>query len=137
MSYLLDTCVLSALRKEISPATAKWFTEKEDSLFFLSVVTLGEIWDGIERLPPSKKKSQLEDWFYGKILPEFKGKILPIDERVALEWGQLNASLERKGLHIGVQDLYIAATAKAHSLMIVTLNTKDFVPTEVPVINPF
>lgn len=137
MSYLLDTCTVSALRKEIPPQTKKWFEEREDSLFLISVVTLAELWNGIERLPNSKKRSSLEEWFYGKVLTGFQGKILFIDEKVALEWGRLNTYLEKKGIKIGVQDLYIAATAKINGLMIVTLNTKDFVYDNIPLVNPW
>lgn len=137
MSYLLDTCTISELRKSISQKTMEWFESKDQDLLFISVVTIAELFDGIERLPKSKKKKDLEDWFHGDIHTRFKDRILPIDDRVAMEWGHLNAQLQRKGICVGVQDLYIAATAKSHNLAIVTLNTKDFQWVDIPLINPF
>lgn len=137
MSYLLDTCVLSELRKPITQKTRKWFDDKDQELFYISVVTIAELWDGIERLPQSKKKKELEEWFLGGIHTRFKNRILSIDDRVAKEWGTLNARLLKKGVSVGVQDLYIGATAKAYSLELVTLNHKDFQAMELLLVNPF
>src|SRR6516165_1122884 len=114
MSYILDTCVVSELRKKIPSNVNKWFENKDQNHFYLSVVTIAEILDGIERLPNSKKKTDLEDWFYGEIYFRFADRMINIDDHVAKEWAFLNATLQKKGLTVGVQDLYIAACAKAH-----------------------
>lgn len=137
MSYLLDTCVISGLRTEIPDAVQHWFSSREEESFFLSVVTVAEIWDGIERLPKSRKKTLLEDWFVGDVISRFKTRIIPIDYKIGMEWGTLNASLKKKGIILGTQDLYIGATAKAHGLSIVTINTKDFNSMEIPLFNPW
>ena len=137
MSYLLDTCILSELRKNVPQNALSWFETKDQNLFYISVVTLAELLDGIERLPDSKKKRDLEDWFYGELHSRFKDRILSIDDHVAKEWAYLNASLQRKGICVGLQDLYIAATAKAHCFSLITLNLKDFQSIDIPVINPW
>lgn len=137
MSYLLDTCVISELRKEVSQSVRDWFDSVDQDLFFISVVTIAELLDGIERLPLSRRKTDLENWFFGEVYSRFKNRILAIDDHVAKEWAYLNASLQRKGHHVGVQDLYIAATAKAHGFAIVTRNVKDFQYTKIAVINPW
>lgn len=137
MSYLFDTCVLSQLRKSVPENVKTWFETKEQHLFYISVVTIAELLDGIERLPESKKKKDLEDWFYGDIHSRFKDRILPIDDHIAKEWAYLNAGLQRKGVSVGVQDLYIAATAKAHGFALITLNTKDFQQIDIPLMNPW
>ncbi|MEI8365170.1 MAG: type II toxin-antitoxin system VapC family toxin [Parachlamydiaceae bacterium] len=137
MSYLLDTCALSELRKDVSNPVRNWFEGRSQDLFYLSVVTIAELCDGIERLPKSKKKKDLEDWFYGEIHSRFKDRILPIGDLVAKEWGCLNASLRKKGISVAVQDLYIAATAKSHGFALVTLNVKDFEWMNTPVVNPW
>ncbi len=62
MSYLLDTCVLSELRKKIPQNVRNWFNSKNQDLFYISVITIAELWDGIERLPNSKKK---KNWKIG------------------------------------------------------------------------
>lgn len=137
MSYLLDTCVLSELRKGSSKAVKEWFETKDQDLFFISVVTIAELLDGIERLPISKKRRDLEDWFYGEVYTLFLDKILPIDDHVAKEWAYLNANLRLKGISVGVQDLYIAATAKSKGFSLVTLNVKDFQELNIPLFNPW
>jgi predicted nucleic acid-binding protein len=137
MSYLLDTCILSELRKNVPEKTRVWFENKDQDQFFISVVTLAELWDGIERLPKSKRRNDLQDWFHGEIHSRFKDRILTIDDRVAMEWGFLNAGLRRKGVTMGVQDLYIAATVKSHSLVLVTVNIKDFQAADIPLVNPW
>lgn len=137
MSYLLDTCVVSDLRKPLPPEVKSWFYGRDQDLLFISCVTLAELWDGIERLPQSRKKRDLEDWFHGDVKARFKNCILPINEHVALEWGALNASLLRKGIIVGIQDLYIAATAKANGLALVTRNTRDFAAIDLSLINPW
>ncbi len=137
MSYLLDTCVISELRKSVPDNVRSWFESIDQELFFISVITIAELLDGIERLPPSKKKKDLENWLFGEVYSRFKDRILPIDDHVAKEWAYLNSSLLKKGHIVGVQDLYIAATAKSHGLSCVTRNVKDFQPTKIPLINPW
>lgn len=137
MSYLLDTCVLSQLRKRNPAHVYDWFESKNQDLFFISTVTIAELWDGIERLESCKKRKDLEDWFFGEILTRFKGNILSIDESIAIKWGMLNSSLQKKGLTVGVQDLYIAATAAAKNLVLITLNTKDFINIDLTIVNPW
>ncbi len=137
MSFLLDTCVISNLRQNLPVKVREWFSEKDDDLFFISVVTLAEIEDGIARLKASRKKIELQEWFYGEFQQRFSECSLPIDEPIARAWGQLNASLTKQGISLGVQDLYIAATAIVHGLAVVTNNTKDFDPTGVAIINPW
>jgi predicted nucleic acid-binding protein len=137
MSYLLDTCVISELRKEVPDKVKKWFADKNPHTFQISVVTIAEILDGIERLPASKKKSELEEWFFEGLLDRFQERILPINEEVAKVWGRLSGDLCKRGVPVGVQDLYIAATAKVHSLTVLTINIKHFKNIDVPIINPW
>ncbi len=137
MSFLLDTCVVSLLRQPVPESVEKWFVSKDDDLFYISVVTVAEIEDGIARLSSSRKKRELQEWFYGDFQDNFSDRCLPIDEPVAHAWGQLNAKLTAKGKTIGVQDLYIAATAMVHGLAVVTHNDKDFLSTDIAVVNPW
>lgn len=137
MSYLIDTCVISELRKKIPENVVEWFANKNEESFMISVVTVAELLDGIERLSPSKKKRDLEAWFFGDVMERFQGKILPIDDNVAKTWGQLSAKLRKQGNIIGVQDLYIAATAQVHALAVLTINIKHFKDCDLPVINPW
>jgi toxin FitB len=137
MSYILDTCVLSQLRKKIPTNVKDWFESKDQDSFFISVVAIAELWDGIERLENAKKRKDLEDWFFGDVQTRFKDRILPVNDTVALKWGTMNSALKRKGFIVGVQDLYIAATAAVNNLALVTLNTKDFENLDLVLINPW
>ena len=137
MSYLIDTCVISYLRKEMPSCAMQWFANREEESFLMSVVTVAELLDGIERLKPSKKKRDLESWFFGEVMERFKGRILPIDEQIAKAWGLLSASLRNKGIAVSVQDLYLAATAQVYSLAILTANSKHLKALDLPVINPW
>ena len=137
MSFLLDTCTISYLRRDIPAKAKEWFSTKSDEIFFISVVSLAEIEDGIAPIKTSRKKAELQEWFYGSFQEQFLERCLGIDEPIARAWGQLNAKLNNRGLTIGVQDLYIAATALVHGLAVVTCNTRDFDPTGVALINPW
>jgi len=137
MSYLLDTCVISELRKKVPLHVVRWFESRDEDLFFISAVTVAELFDGIERLSPSKKKEELIDWFHGDVIVRFNDRILPIDERVAKKWGHLSAYLRKSGHNVGIQDLYIAATASVYALAVVTLNFKDFKNAMIDVVNPW
>lgn len=137
MSYLLDTCVVSELRKDIPHKVREWFGNINEESLFISVVTIGELLDGIERLRPSKKKTDLKAWFFGEVMDRFQGKILSIDETVAKTWGLLSANLREKGINVGVQDLYLMAIAQVHALAILTTNTQHFKGVNISVINPW
>lgn len=137
MSYLLDTCIISDLRKAVPTQARAWFESRNQESFYLSVVTLAELLDGIERLPSSHKRKELEKWYHYEVQQHFKRHILSIDDRVAKEWGLLNANLNKKGLCVGVQDLYIGATARIFSLTLVTRNKKDFQAMDIPLVDPW
>lgn len=79
----------------------------------------------------------MEEWFRDDVHSRFKDRILAIDDRVAKEWGSLNAKLQKKGRLIGVQDVYIAATARSWDLALITLNVKVFEPADLAIINPW
>lgn len=71
-----------------------WLDHTDDSLIYLSVITIGEIKKGIERLPASTRKTALRDWLTDELLLRFQGHILPVDTEVMLTWGILTATLE-------------------------------------------
>jgi toxin FitB len=129
MSYLLDTCILSKLRKiDKYPDRdlASWIIKHDENDFFLSVLTIGEIEQGISKLKNQKDKRILEDWFRGDVVARFKGKILNIDLKIASRWGELTGTYQKKGIAIPIIDGLIAATAIVHDLIVVSENIKDF-----------
>lgn len=138
MSFLLDTNVISELvRKKPEPKVTSWVNGLDERQAFLSVITIGELSKGIERLREAKPRAELSDWLYMNLLPRFRERILDIDVHVMITWGKLNANLERKGLTMPAIDSMIAATALESGLTIATRNEKDFEGTGVNIINPW
>jgi toxin FitB len=134
MAYLLDTNVLSELRKgpRCHPGVAHWARLTSGDGHFVSVLTLGEIRQGIEvlrRRSPAEADA-LESWLT-RLETAYAEVFLPVDEAVAQRWGRLNA--ERT---LPVIDGLLAATALEHRLTLATRNTADF-PAAVPLVNPF
>lgn len=136
--YLIDTNVISEARKgdRADPGVRRFFQDAmvEDTPLFLSVITIGELRRGIElirRRGDGNQAAQLEDWL-ARVLEEFDGYILDLDQEVAQVWGRL-----RVPNHENALDKQIAATALIHSLSVVTRNEKDFQNTGVQLLNPF
>ncbi|HEX7579328.1 MAG TPA: type II toxin-antitoxin system VapC family toxin, partial [Thermoanaerobaculia bacterium] len=94
MSYLLDTNVVSELRKgpRCNRGVAEWVGGMEDGDLFLSVLVVGEIRSGIERIRrrDGRGAAALEGWL-SALLASHEARILPVDQRVAEEWGRLAA----------------------------------------------
>jgi toxin FitB len=136
MNYLVDTNVLSELAKP-QPAgdVMAWFVKHESHLY-VSSITLGEIRKGLELLPPSKRKTSLQTWFKA-VCERMDGRVLSFNTSTAHVWGQLVASLEKKGIQIPTLDSQLAATAQRHSLTMVTRNVADFKNAGVKLLNPF
>lgn len=145
MSYLLDTCILSKLRKIGKQPDVKlenWIKKHSESSYFISVLTIGEIQSGISKLSLKKngekqKRLILEDWFLEELIPRFHNRILPIDREVVLTWGKLLGESKQRGLIIPVVDGLIAATAIVHNLTVVTENINDFIETGARLFNPW
>jgi predicted nucleic acid-binding protein len=105
MSYLLDTCVLSELRKPTpDPNVTTWIERVDESHLYLSVIALGEIQKGIAKLDDSKKKHALQLWLEQDLQERFAGRMLKVDSSVALEWGVLQGSSARSGNSVPIID---------------------------------
>jgi predicted nucleic acid-binding protein len=133
--YLIDTNIISEVRKgrRCDPRVAAWYRAARDDELFLSVLVVGEIRQGIERLRPrnARQATALENWLE-EILGSFGERVLPINERVAQIWGRLNTPEP-----LPVVDSLLAATAEAHGLTLVTRNLKDIERSGVRCLNPF
>jgi predicted nucleic acid-binding protein len=135
MSYLVDTNVISELtRPKPAAAVAAWFEEVADEALHLSVLTLGELRRGVEKLPAGKRKEKLRYWLEQELPAWFGTRLLPIDAAVADTWGRLQAGAERT---LPAVDSLLAATALHHHLRLVTRNTMDFDVTGLETINPW
>jgi predicted nucleic acid-binding protein len=135
LSYLLDTNVISELRKgrRCNPGVASWFAEVASEHIYLSALTLGEIRKGIEsiRRRDEPTAEALEDWFR-ELEASHSDHILPVDQAIAEQWGRFNVPDP-----LPVLDSLLAATASVHGLTLVTRNLKDVERTGVDCLNPF
>jgi predicted nucleic acid-binding protein len=135
MSYLLDTNVLSELRrKQPNKGVSAWFAQRPASSLYLSVLTWGELRKGIDGVQDEARKLALSDWLQNELSLFFLGRVLSIDEEVADRWGQLVAAAGRP---LPAIDSLLAATALVHGLHMVTRNAKDFEGLGLDVINPW
>ena len=136
MKYLLDTNIISELKKSECNPKVKSFIEKlpqED--IYISVITIGEISFGIEKLPAGKKKHELAIWLYTKIKDWFGDRIILLDFDIMAEWGKIRAKISRS---IPFADSLIAASAISNHMTLVTRNIKDFKDfTGMMLINPW
>ena len=134
MAYLIDTCVISELRKaSCNAGVAEWMAEIQPEEVYFSVLTLGEIRRGIElhRVKDAKAAGALERWLVG-LEAHYAERILPITVAIADRWGRLSLSQP-----LPTTDGLIAATGIEHKLVIVTRNTADFKRSGVSTLNPF
>jgi len=135
LSYLLDTNVLSELRRKSPDAgVVEWFSGRSASTLYLSVLTLGELRIGIEGVSDAKRRMALTDWLETDLPSFFSGRILPIDVPVSDRWGRMLASAGRPMPAI---DSLLGATAAQHGLSMVTRNERDFIGLGLDVINPW
>lgn len=111
-----------------------WFDATPPTALFISSLVLGEIRKGVEKLLDARKRARIAAWLEIELPAWFETRALPVDARVANEWGRLMARLARP---IPAVDGLLAATALAHRLTIVTRNVADFIPTGVDILNPW
>lgn len=134
MSFLLDTNVVSDLRRprRARAGLAAWFDAQPPEALFLSVVTIGEIRQGIEQLQRrDARQAQILNGWLLDMTRLYSDRVLPIDADVADEWGRLRAIRS-----LPVIDAFLAATARVHGLTIVTRNEPDFAGVGVTTVNP-
>jgi toxin FitB len=134
VSFLLDTNVVSEIRKrEPNPGIATWFESVPASDLFLSVLVVGEIRQGIERLArrDSVRAKVFEHWL-AQLIAVYGDRIVPVTAEVAEVWGRLNVPDP-----VPVVDGLLAATALVHGWTLVTRNVGDVASTGVSLLDPF
>lgn len=140
MRYLLDTCAISeTFKPNPNESLSSWFRKSEDALFFLSVITLGELQKGISKLKVTdeRRAAKVFEHIHGSVIPTYRDRILPVDLEIGLKWGEIAGDLAAKGETVPVADGLLAATAIIHGLTVVTRNEKDFRRLDVKLVNPW
>jgi predicted nucleic acid-binding protein len=134
VSFLLDRNVLSEARKPAGDVNVRaWLASVRGAELYLSVLVVGEIRQGIERLrrrDPSQA-AVFETWL-AMLRRDYADRILPVTVQIAEEWGRLNVPDPVPAI-----DGLLAATARVHGLTLVTRNTADVARTGVALLNPF
>lgn len=136
--YLIDTNVISEIRKKqkANPGVQAFFKEAAQQALplYLSVITLGELRRGIEKMRhrgDTPQAKQLERWL-NSLIRDYSHHILEFDITEAQIWGKLRVPYYENAI-----DKQIAATAITYDLTLVTRNTRDFISTGISVLNPF
>ena len=135
MSFLLDTNVLSELRKgpQAHPNVRAWDGDTQQRPRFISVVVIAELRRGAHAR--ARKDAQagaaLHRWI-DRVLLSFADRTLPVDLQVAEVWATLMVPDPRSPM-----DALIAATALAHGLTWVTRNVRDVAGGDLALLDPW
>ena len=136
--WLLDTNIVSELRKtKCNENVARFIgVQKPDSLY-LSDVTFAEIRFGIDRLKKVVLRTELEGWVQNTLRPWFGNRVFSVDEDVLLKWRIMVEQGRKRGHTFSQPDLFIAAVASCHELVVVSRDTSEFIQANVPVFDPW
>jgi toxin FitB len=138
VSFLLDTNVVSEwVKPQPDQNVVAWLADVDEDRVFLSVVTFAEIRRGVELLPVGRRRERLAAWLDDELPARFEGRILGIDRRVADVWGVTMARSQQRGAGLGSMDAFLAATAAAHRLALVTRNVRDFESAGIALLDPW
>jgi predicted nucleic acid-binding protein len=135
---ILDTCVISEPKRPKPNALVRaWFVQQNPYDLYLSSTTIGELADGIARMPAGKRRSDHRAWLDSLIDAEFAGRIYAFDTDAALLYGELVAGAYAQGRPPQVADAQIAAIARQHGMAVATRNVGDFAAFGIPILNPW
>lgn len=138
MNYILDTNVISELVAPQPDANVtRWIGSIDPQTVYLSVITVGELKKGIEKLSDSRRKTILEDWLVNDLLVRFQDQLLPIDSPTMLAWGSLVARMEAIGKPMPAIDSLIAATTLHKGYTLSTRNVGEFEHAGISLLNPW
>lgn len=134
MAFLLDTNVISEARKQSSDSKVRtWLASVPESELYLSVLVVGEVRQGIERLRrrDPAQAAPYDSWL-SSLLHGFADRLVPVTVEVCEEWGRLNVPDP-----LPVVDGLMAATAKVRDWTFVTRDVGGLAQTGARLLNPF
>ena len=138
MKYLLDTNIISEfISKTPNQKVVDYILTLNEEDIYLSVITIGEIKVGVEKLADGKKKDKLLYWLENDLLVRFENRIIDIDTDVMFQWAIINTQLKRLGKPLPIMDSLIGATTQAKDMTLLTRNEKDFKNLDITIVNPF
>jgi len=132
----IDTNVLSETSlKQPHPDVVAWLGRNQLRLWMPAVV-LAELCYGVEKLPASRQRTELERWL-ARLRASFESRILPFEEKAAETHGRLRARLKRLGKPMNAPDSYVAAIAISLGIPVATRNISDFQHADLELIDPW
>ncbi len=138
MNFLLDTNVVAEwVKPRPEPRVISWLADVDEDRVFLSVVSLAEIRRGVEAMPVGRGRERLARWLADELPARFEGRLLDVDQRVALSWGVVAARSQKAGITIGAMDAFFAATAQTYGLTLVTRDIGDFKAAGIQLYDPW
>lgn len=133
MKYLLDTSIVSQYTKpQPDPKVDLWLARTDDVDLYICELTFAELWYGIHKLAPGRKRTELETWVEDGLYMQFFNQVLFLNLASARRYGEIVARAEKSGFQPGAIDAMIAAIAVENDMPIATLNRKDFERLGVP-----
>lgn len=121
MGVLIDTSVLIEYergRVDLEASTGA----RADEAFLLSVISVSELLHGVHRVDDRVRRAR-RSAFVEAVLDRFP--ILTVDLPTARAHAALWAELAEQGRLIGAHDLWLAAAALAHGLVLATANLRE------------
>jgi hypothetical protein len=135
---ILDTNIISEMmRPNPNASVLAWLDQQDAADLFVTAITIGEVFYGLEALPPGRRRQRLVAAFERLIREAFDTRLLIFDETAARHYGTVMATRRKMGKPLSALDGQIAATALANRMTVVTRNTKDFADCGLKVIDPF
>ncbi|NKL26047.1 PIN domain-containing protein [Rhizobium leguminosarum bv. viciae] len=138
MRLLLDTNVLSEVTRPRPDARVlEWLDDLDEDRSFISVVSIAEIRRGVALMESGRKRDALAEWLAQDLPQRFEQRVIPVDQAVAITWGDLMGLAKRSGRGLSSMGGLIAATAIAHDLTLATRNIKDFESLGIELVDPW
>ncbi|WP_081085816.1 type II toxin-antitoxin system VapC family toxin [Burkholderia cepacia] len=135
---LVDTNVISEpLRREPNAAVIEWLDAQNVETLFLAAISLAEIRLGVAVLPEGRRREWLHQSIEQRVLPLFRGRILPFDDAASKAYASLRARARAAGVAIAPSDGFIAGTAEANGLIVATRDATPFEAMGIRVIDPW
>jgi predicted nucleic acid-binding protein len=135
---VLDTNVLSAvMRQKPERAIVAWLDRQPSESVWTTAVTVFEIRFGLELLPPSRRRRQLEDAFDRALAEDLGGRVLPFDREAAREAGVRAAERQKAGKSVDFRDVEIAGIVAARRGTLATQNRKHFEGLRIALVDPW
>ena len=135
---VLDTSVVSEpKRPRPDPVVRAWFERQDPDRLFLTTTVVCELAEGIERMPPGRRRRDFEGWLDGLIAEDFRDRVLALDVAAARLYGRLVASAYAQGRPPRMGDAQVAAVAARDGMAVATRDAADFEPFGVPLIDPW